>query len=289
MYRKQFWARLLFHISGTSLLFGDKVRSARLQGVFGEEILRKAGIIAAALQKKLSGAAAVVFARNLQGRPGAVLQLVVAVNRRIVVDLLVLRVLGADHRTIQKVRGTVDGKAVLAAFAIVDFHPVHLPEVHGITSAKSDNKTGLLQAEAQQVIDVSLHGFLEFRDRSDRKFADAALVVGPAQIAVEESDDHPAGFKTVRGSKEGKQNGITAFVFDAGFVRKVTVVHEVCIACVLTVVVERRTATGAFALAHLGVARTAEPGDQVAEDLPPLGFTLLGQHGIWVLRCGARN
>src|SRR5207248_2597026 len=104
----------------------------------------------------------------------------------------VLRILCADHRADQKMRGVINREAVLAAFAVVEFHPLDLLEINGVAAAKANGKTRFVEAEAQQAVDVPLHGLLKIRDGRRGQLIDAAAIVGPAEIAVIQGDHHSA-------------------------------------------------------------------------------------------------
>src|SRR5207244_1827289 len=104
-------------------LLGDQFRAARFQRIFRKKILWEAGIVAAVVIKKLRGSPAVVLAGNLHGCPDAVLEVVIRINGAVIVDLLVLRILRADHRADQKMRGVIEREAVLAAFAVRSEEP----------------------------------------------------------------------------------------------------------------------------------------------------------------------
>ena len=228
-----------------SFSFGDQFRASSFQGVLREKILRKSGIAAAAIIEKLRYAAAVVFARNLHGSPGAVFQLVIRVDGGVVVDLLVLRVLRTDHSSIQLMRGTVYGQAKFAALAVSYLDPVHLLQVHRVAAAKTNDKAGLVEAKAQQIVDVSFHLLLEIRNGSDRQLIDATAVERPAAIAVVKGDDNSAMGKiqTIQ-ADEGQEYGVApmAEVLNAGFIRIVTEIVEADVAGKVATVAEKRAA-----------------------------------------------
>src|SRR5438874_13404296 len=90
---------------------------------------------------------------------------------------------------------------------------------------------------------------------------------------------------------EGQEYGVApmAEVLNAGFIRIVTEIVEADVAGKVATVAEKRAAAGALALAHLGVARAAKAGDEVAEKLLALGFALLRHPGLGVLAADRRS
>src|SRR5262249_35658693 len=148
----------------------------------------------------------------------------------VVVDLLIFRVFGADHHAIQVMRGTVDSETVFAALAVVDFHPVHLAEVHGVATTKANRKTGLIEAETKQVVGVLLQLLLEIRDGCHGQFVDAAAVVGPAPVAIEERNyDTAMSPIQIVETYQRQKNAVVALagIFDARFVGIMAEVVEV--------------------------------------------------------------
>lgn len=103
----------------------------------------------AVVQENLCGSTSVVFPGDLHWRPNAVFQLVIGIDGCVVIYLLVLLIRRADHRTVQKVSGTVDGKTKFAGLAVGQLDPVHLPEVCRVAAAEADSHAGLVEAESQ--------------------------------------------------------------------------------------------------------------------------------------------
>src|SRR5207248_2597028 len=120
----------------------------------------------------------------------------------------VLRIVRADYRADQRMRGVIDRESVLAAFAVVEFHPLDLLGINGDAAAKANGKTRSVEAEAPQAVDVPLHGLLKIRDGRRGQLIDAAAIVGPAEIAVIQGDHHSAvgkiqSIKTNQRQEEG--------------------------------------------------------------------------------------
>src|SRR5207247_1634439 len=150
-------------------------------------------------------------------------------------------------------RGAIDGQAVLASFAIIQLDPIDLAEVHSVAAAKPDGKSGLVKAEAQQIIDASLRGLLKIRDGSDGQLTDATAIVGPAAIAVVEGDHNSTVGKiqTVQ-TNQGQQNRIAAFayVFDARLIGKMAEIVEVDVAGEIAAMAKEGETHFALASAH---------------------------------------
>src|SRR6266704_3900758 len=150
------------------LLFHANIGTALFEGSFREKLIGKARIEAIRVIKNLSGAAAIVFARDLERRPDTVLELVIRVDGDIFVDLLVFFVLGDDRAADQKMSGTVHGQTERAAFAVGQLDPIHLLEVHGVAAAEANGDARLLEAQPEQIVNAALDLFLKVGDGGSR-------------------------------------------------------------------------------------------------------------------------
>ena len=174
--------------------------------------------------------------------------------------LLVFFVLSGDDAADQEMRQAVHGETELAVLAIGDLDPLHFPAIHDVVAAEANGQARLVETEAKQIINVALDAFLKNADRGYRNFADPAAVIGPAAIAVVESDDDTAvrDVQTVQ-SDQRLDNRIPPLgdIFRADFVREAPVFGELNITRHVAAVAEEGAAALANAFTNLGVARTA--------------------------------
>src|SRR2546425_8585038 len=150
------------------LLFDADLGTALFEGSFREKLIVKARIEATRVIKNLSGAAAIVFARDLERRPHTVLELVIRIDGDVFVDLLVFFVLGDDRAADQKMSGTVHGQTERAALAVGQLDPIHLLEIHGVAAAEANGHARLLEAQPEQIVDAALNLFLKVGDGGSR-------------------------------------------------------------------------------------------------------------------------
>src|SRR5260370_31084455 len=150
------------------LLFRANLGTALFEGSFCEKLIGKARIEATRVIKNLSGAAAIVFARDLERRPHTVLELVIRIDGSVFVDLLVFFVLGDDRAADQTMSATVHGQTERAALAVGQLDPIHLLEIHAVASAVTNGHARLLEAQPKQIVDAALDLLLKVGDGSRR-------------------------------------------------------------------------------------------------------------------------
>src|SRR5262249_11533167 len=142
------------------------------------------------------------------------------------------------------------------------------------------------------VVGVLLQLLLEIRDGCHGQFVDAAAVVGPAPVAIEERNyDTAMSPIQIVETYQRQKNAVVALagIFDARFVGIMAEVVEVDVTGQVTAVTEKRSPSRTRAFAYSGITWAAKACNEVVENLLAFGLGLLWHHVVRVLGSSAGN